>query len=550
VPAAARQNPAGAAAVTFQDGADRRVSLDFVAADINDVLKALSLQSGINIVTGADVKGNITVSLKRISLPEALDMVTRLSGFQYARFGSAYVVGTPSSVASITAGGKPSAEPVTGFIRYRYTPTSQLYKVLAEKFPGVRLPELDKDSAASAALAGPAFPKLLVVTDAKERVEAVGAFVETLEGQIQLPTVGSATEIYRIRYANPNDLITILSRLVPTVAVQVGPNQVFQGASGNGSATFGGGGSFGPATGGGGAGAAGGGAGGGANLGAGNNGGTANPVGPAGANLLLITGAPSDIARAREVLNQIDIKTSQIIYEARVVDVNASDLQQLGLRYDLSRSVNVGESNAQATRGGIASPSLSGEFPGRNPTFGAIFRSPYSIGVTLDALANNNRARTLANPNLAALDGQPATAFIGDQIKYVIAVQQTQQGQTIQTETATVGITLRVTGKASPDGTITLYVHPEVSSVTSFLNLANGISLPQIATRFVDTTIRVKDGETIAIGGLIREQDVKNLQKVPLIGDLPLLGQLFRRSEKRKERSELVVFVTARIAKD
>jgi len=120
----------------------------------------------------------------------------------------------------------------------------------------------------------------------------------------------------------------------------------------------------------------------------------------------------------------------------------------------------------------------------------------------------------------------------------------------VQTETASVGITLRVTGKASPDGYITLYVHPEVSSITSFRDLPNGISLPQIATRFVDTTVRVKSGETIAIGGLLREVDINNLQKVPIIGDIPFLGQLFRRSQKTKQRSEIVVFVTARATDD
>jgi type II secretory pathway component GspD/PulD (secretin) len=171
--------------------------------------------------------------------------------------------------------------------------------------------------------------------------------------------------------------------------------------------------------------------------------------------------------------------------------------------------------------------------------------------VTLDALAKKGKSRVLANPNLSALDGQPAIAFIGDQIKYVIAVQQTQQGQVIQTETATVGITLKVTGKASPDGTITLYVHPEVSAVTDYLNVGGGINLPQISTRFVDTTIRVKDGETIGIGGLIREQDVHNLQKVPILGDLPFFGKLlFTSKSDSKAKSNVVVLITAHLIKD
>jgi type II secretory pathway component GspD/PulD (secretin) len=157
----------------------------------------------------------------------------------------------------------------------------------------------------------------------------------------------------------------------------------------------------------------------------------------------------------------------------------------------------------------------------------------------------------LANPNISGLDGQPAIAFIGDTVKYVIAIQQTPTGQTIQTETASVGITLKVTGKASPDGTVTLYVHPEVSIIRDFLNVGGGISLPQISTRYVDTTVRVKDGETIAIGGLIREQDIENIRKVPFLGDLPFFGPLlFKNKQKTKTNSNLVIFITSRVIKE
>jgi len=535
------------ATATLEQLEERRVSLDFVAADINDVLKALSLQSGINIVTGADVKGNVTVSLKRVSMTEALDMIARLSGFQYARFGSAYVVGTPASVNAIISGGSRAGAPVTEFIRYRYTSPANLHKALSDKFPGINLPEPDKD-----ALASPAAPKLLVLTDTKERVDAVKAFVEQMEQAVSLPSVGAATEIYEVKYANVTDLVGILARLVPTVSAQPGPTPGFVSNASGASATFSSE-TVAPA----GLPAAGGAAGGAAGAGGGGNapsGGPAatggNTAGNKGPRVLLLTGAPADIARAREVLNQIDIKVPQIVFEARVMDVNREDLQRLGLRYDFGRQVNIGESNADANRGAVGQPNLASEFPGRTPNFGAIYRSPYTVGLTLDALANNNRGKVLSNPNLSALDGESATAFIGDQIKYVVAIQQTPQGQTVQTETATVGITLKVTGKASPDGAITLYVHPEVSTISSFLSLPNGVSLPQIATRFVDSTVRVKDGETIAIGGLIKEDDIKNLQKVPFLGDLPFFGQLFRRSDVTKRRSEVVVFITARIVKD
>ncbi len=518
-------------------GEDKRVSLDVVAADINDVIKALALQSGINVVTSTEVKGNITVSLKRIPMIEALDTITRLSGYQYARLNSGYIVGSPSSVAALTAVARETPL-VTDYIRYRYLSSADLFSTLQVKFPGLQLP-----GAGAATDGNPALSKLLVLTDTAERIERVRTFVDELDKAASNQTDTQTTELYKIKAANATDLIRLVQQLAPAVIIQVGPSQAFQ-ASGTGQSTsFSAGGTFGPSTAG--AGGGGGAAGGGAATGgpgATQAGGALNTP-----TTLVLTGTPAAIVKARMILEQVDIRTPQISYEARVVDVNREDLQQLGLRYDFTRQVFLGERNEQGQ--GSVGPNTAA-LPGGNVNFGAILRSPYSIAATLDALATQNRARTLASPNLSAIDGQPATAFIGDQIKYVIAVQQSPQGQTIQTETATVGITLRVTGKASPDGYITLYVHPEVSSITSFANLGNGISLPQISTRFVDTTIRVKSGETIAIGGLLREQDVYNLQKIPIIGDIPILGQLFRRSEKRKNRSEIVVFVTAKATED
>jgi type II secretory pathway component GspD/PulD (secretin) len=522
-------------------GEDKRVSLDVVAADINDVIKALALQSGINVVTSTDVKGNITVSLKRIPMIEALDTITRLSGYQYARLNSGYIVGTPASVAALTAVARETPL-VTDYIRYRYLSSADLYATLRSKFPGLQLP-----GEGATTDGNPAQSKLLVLTDTAERIEKVRTFIGELDKAASSQVDTQVTELYKIKAANATDLIRLVQQLAPSVIIQVGVAQAFQ-ASGTGqSASFSAGGSFGPSQAGAGVGAGGSPPAGGGGAATGGPGATQTGGAINSPTTLVLTGTPESIARARQILEQIDVRTPQISYEARVVDVNREDLQQLGLRYDFTRQVFLGERNE--TGQGTVGP-VTGSGPASNPNFGAILRSPYTIAATLDALANQNRARTLASPNLSAIDGQPATAFIGDQIKYVIAVQQTQQGQTIQTETATVGITLKVTGKASPDGYITLYVHPEVSSITSFANLGNGISLPQISTRFVDTTIRVKSGETIAIGGLLREQDVNNLQKVPIIGDIPILGQLFRRSEKRKSRSEIVVFVTAKATED
>ena len=586
---AAAPVPAAPLAPLAPAPSEKRVSLDFVNADIIDVLKALSLQSGLNVVAGSDVKGNVTVALKNVAMIDALDMVTRLSGFRYAKVGSTYVVGTGASVAALSRSSS-VGQAISSTVPFYYSDGATLEKSILQAFPNVNLSRVDvgadakggagggtktmSQMEAATAVAQNAVPGstssinqdsslrfaprggVMNVVGTQDEVEAVRSFVEaTEEGLVasarrQEDAAGKllaslTTETYRLKYASPSDLAAIVSRLVPSVQIQAGPTQAFQPRTLNGSASFSASASPGGAT-------AGGGAGGNTGLAAA-NGNTVAQSGPISPALLpptlLLTGLPPDIARARQILEENDIRSPQMVFEAKVVDINSADIKQLGLRYDLSRAVSLGEPNLKSQG---AAPTVGAAYSNdlRKPNFGTIFRSPYSIEVALDALENDNRARILARPNLSALDGQSATVFIGDQIKYVISIQNTPTGQNVQTETATVGITLKVTGKSSPDGTITLYVHPEVSAVSTYLNLGNGITLPQISTRFVDTTIRVKDGETVGIGGLIREDDIKNIQKVPLLGDIPFFGRLFQSRDTRKLRSEVIVFITSRLLKD
>ena len=102
---------------------------------------------------------------------------------------------------------------------------------------------------------------------------------------------------------------------------------------------------------------------------------------------------------------------------------------------------------------------------------------------------------------------------------------------------------------ASKDGEITLTIYPQVSVVTSFLSV-NGASYPQISTREQQTTIRVKDGEKIVVGGLIRDEDLHNVQRVPILSRVPLFGELFTYRKKTKRKSEVVITITPQIIKD
>ncbi len=605
--AIARATPAGRIAPlapTFTSSASapsaRRVSLDFVNADISEVLKALAMQSGINIILATNgsssagasgaIQDKITVSLKKVSFAEALDTVVNLSGYRYARIGDTYAVGPPEAVAALARGSSVGIQ-TSASIPFIFSDGASLKASIESAFPtlknrvtvvtigsegkmGGTITGLPAGNAAAgtqqaASVAGGVTPDTTVlngsnnggysrvvpkggvvnISAAPAEIDAVRSFIETTESAlIEAPYKeqlaqskhysGMTTEVYKIKYASAPDLVQILHQLVSNVYVTPGPVPGFQPNSTGQSLSYtasaipvGGGIVLPPGT---------------------ATGGPANTTSVTVTNnitTILLTGLPEDIARAQDVLSKVDIRVPQMVFEAKVVDINRTDAEKLGVNYDFTRPFSVGESN-QGGPVGTTVGATTAAGPARKPGFGAIFRTPYSIATQIDAQILQGRGKVLSNPNLTALDGQTATAFIGDQVKYVTNIQQTQQGQNVTTETATVGITLKVTGRYSPDGTMTLYVHPEVSSITSFLNVGNGISLPQIATRFVDTTIRVKDGETIAIGGLISTSDIKNLQKVPFLGDIPFFGELFKYRNNTKSERELVVFLTSRLVKE
>src|SRR5207248_1089813 len=134
-----------------------------------------------------------------------------------------------------------------------------------------------------------------------------------------------------------------------------------------------------------------------------------------------------------------------------------------------------------------------------------------------------------------------ARIFIGDEVTYLLGTQINQTGTALQTGQVKTGVELNVTATANPDGTINLKVNPEVGNLLQLETLANGISLPRISRRAVQTAVRLKDGETLVIGGLLGNDESRAQRKVPVLGDLPLLGSLFRRTSKSRSRSELVI---------
>ena len=527
------------------------VTLDFVAADINDVLKALSMQTHVNIVSGADVKGTVTVSLAHVSLEDALDLVTRLSGYQYAKIGRTYVIGTPQTIATLTAEGRASEPVETAVVPYLYSNADDVSGIIKQLIPSIQITP-GKTTGGQGGV--------LIVSGTASQLTQVRQVVAQSEAALSKNIASSETVMYNIKYVSADDLQNVLARFVPGLIVTPAPSQGFNlqapvsaDAGGIVSTTT----SYGAVAAG---------------------GAVTSTVGnvavKATTHALLLTGSAGDIARARQLLATVDLRPAQINYEAKVTEIDLNHVKNLGLTYDFSgASLSIGELLQRTVLDPSGATKQDPAFP-NDPTkqipvtvagtptnqpapkggilrFGAFGRSYLTnfVKVGLDALYQTGDAKLLSQPNISAIDGQPAAAFIGDNITYVSSITTGPTGQNVTTATVAAGIKLFVTGKVNNDGYITVNIHPEVSSVI-FQNSIGGATLPDITTREATTTLRVRDGETIAIGGLISDTDIKNINKVPILGDLPFFGQLFRDTQHRHQHNEVVIFIKVSIQKD
>lgn len=268
-------------------------------------------------------------------------------------------------------------------------------------------------------------------------------------------------------------------------------------------------------------------------------------------NSLIISDYPESIAHIKNALKGIDTPPIQVLIEAKIVDIESKAFENLGITYTLDydedsqfkgifdRSVSAAEEISETTT--LAGP--SSQLSGGQLTITAITKS-FSPTITIDALIQNNKAHLLASPSIMTLNGEEARIIIGEKYPFTEKTQTTT-GTTETTKFVDVGTTLRVTPFISPDGWITMNVHPEVSSVSQALDAG-----PRITTREADAKVRVRDGQTIIIGGLISKQDDQIKGGIPILRKIPLLGFLFSNRSSDLQEKELTVFITPKIVKD
>ena len=243
-------------------------------------------------------------------------------------------------------------------------------------------------------------------------------------------------------------------------------------------------------------------------------------------------------AYGEKVVNLLEIaKPVQIRIEAKIVEINRAKTQTLGLQY---------YSNGNSATPGVFYAGQSQVNPLAPNTFGN-FGTYAPINAQLNLLIQNGYAKLLSQPNMVTLSGDKASMLVGGQIP----VPTSNQNGQIAIDWKDYGIKLEITAEASLDGIITSNVKAEVSALewnsVNKVQLGANVVIPPIRMRRAETSIALASGQTMAIGGLIANDMTRDVTKIPLLGDLPVIGQLFRSTSFTRGESELIILVTPTI---
>ncbi len=253
-------------------------------------------------------------------------------------------------------------------------------------------------------------------------------------------------------------------------------------------------------------------------------------------NALLITGTSAQQEEVVKVLATLDVRIPQVVIQVHVVEIGTTFVKTLGLFGGQGSSVA-----GPGTFGTVAVDSANNRL-----TF--TLQSTALFFFQLQALVNEGKARVVTAPRVATLDGNKATIILGQQVPIFTSVTVGGQLQTTVTYQA-VGVQLEATPRVNSDNVITLSLKPQVSSLGAPQS-SGGQTAFIINTRSADTQLSVQDGKTIVLGGLISRDERLTTIKVPVLGDIPILGEMFKNTSNTITESELIFLITPQIVKD
>lgn len=275
-----------------------------------------------------------------------------------------------------------------------------------------------------------------------------------------------------------------------------------------------------------------------------------------GTNSIVVSAQPALMASLRSIIRQLDIRRAQVLVEAIIVELSEGDGINLSVQWATpaggtqfhGNGVTTGEVIGAAHQVRNDEDDLSAVASAMSKVSGAIVGyANDDWGVMLQALSTDSTSNILSTPSVTTLDNQEASFIVGDEVPVLTgSTSSSSNDNPFQTiERREVGVKLKVTPQINNGDSVQLVIEQEVS------NIKGATEIDVIfATRSVKTTVLAKSGETIIIGGLIDESTSESVSKVPLLGDIPFIGHLFKSTQSSTEKKNLMIFLRATILKD
>jgi type IV pilus assembly protein PilQ len=254
-------------------------------------------------------------------------------------------------------------------------------------------------------------------------------------------------------------------------------------------------------------------------------------------NLLVVNDVPEALERVAEFLAEIDRPVPQVTIEAKFIETTQSNEDRYGIEWTLAASATTGAFDFGRDFG----------FPliFNNMVLGKIDLSQFKA--TMELMASRGKSRVLANPSTMTLDNHTATVSMGVDVPQREVTSDPKTGLVVSSwRTRSVPIELEVTPHVTSDGRVTMKVRPSVEAIIGYVGPADD-QRPIVARRTAETEITVGDGEVAVIGGLVRDEETRNVGKIPLLGDIPILGNLFKKTSIRHTKNDLMIFIIPHI---
>jgi type II secretory pathway component GspD/PulD (secretin) len=538
------------------------INIDVKEAPIDQVLRMLAKAAQVNILIGQDVSGTIpAVSLRDVTVETALRMIARSQGFFWYKEDNVYVISKqPPTGAVVGSGGEVTSRatgPVETAVAAPATGGAPLPGAVA---PGSGTPTGPSASRPSVSTI-PAPPQPAEAARGLEPrvVPAMLALSFADAGQIAVMFGGSvcsggtANDVFSNMRA-PSERRKGLSRggsrgLGAAEVFAGGFSAPSRGAGGWGQEGLPGGGGRGGTTGGtagvggqqqgGRGGGLGGGGGGGGALGGMLPGEMDPPIAFMPQNSLLVRGTQEEIDTFREILELLDKPTKQVEISTKFIEVQTTADKALGIDWSLSNGslefFNQGFAPGEAVNNVVRF--ARGRFEAQ-----------------LNALLSSGRATVINEPHVVTMNNQFAEVNFFTTIPYFSAqISYNQFGNReveFTSEFIDVENSLWVVPRINSDDTITVYLEPTLEDTVGEVEGPNGERIPIVTSQYVSTQVRVADGETVVLGGLIRRDESSTLRETPLLSRIPIIGKLFQGRRLNKRNSELLIFVTPRIVRE